>query len=209
MHKLTDYRCPLVAILRGLTTDDATTVGAILFEAGFRLIEVPLNREGACAAITSLKRIAPSDAMVGGGTVLKPEDVDAVAEAGGEFIVSPNCVPAVIRQATDRGMLALPGVCTPTEAFAALDAGASGLKIFPAEMIPPSVVKAWRSVLPQDVYLIPVGGIHPNNIAAYVDAGASGFGIGGQLYRPGVDPSTLRRAAEAFMSARQPLLPSH
>lgn len=209
MNKLTDYRCPLVAILRGLTVEDAVSTGTILFEAGFRLIEVPLNRAGAAEAISALVKMAPSDALIGGGTVLSVDDADAVADAGGQFIVSPNCVPSVIRHAVDRNMLALPGVCTPTEAFAALDAGADGLKLFPAEMIPPAVVKALRSVVPPEIYLLPVGGIHPNNLAVYVDAGASGFGIGGQLYRPGVDPATLRRAAEAFMSARQALLPSH
>lgn len=209
MHKLNDYRCPLIAILRGLTVEDSGAVGGILFDAGFRLIEVPLNRAGAPGAIRALSEMAPRDAMVGGGTVLSVKDVDAVKEAGGKFIVSPNCVPEVIRRAVELDMLALPGVCTPTEAFTALDAGAHGLKLFPAEMIPPSVVKALRSVVPQDIYLLPVGGIHPNNIAAYVDAGANGFGIGGQLYRPGIDLVTLRRAADAFMNARQALLPSH
>lgn len=209
MHKLDDYRCPLIAILRGLSVEDSGTVGGILFDAGFRLIEIPLGRTGASGAIRTLAEMAPRDAMVGGGAVLSVKDVDAVKEAGGKFIVSPNCVPEVIRRAVDLDMLALPGVCTPTEAFAALDAGAHGLKLFPAEMIPPSVVKALRLVLPPETWLLPVGGIHPNNIAAYFDAGANGFGIGGQLYRPGIDLVTLRRAAEAFMNARQTLLPSH
>lgn len=206
MLNLDHYPCPLVAILRGLTPAEAPTLGAILFEAGFRLLEVPLNRPGALEAISALAAIAPADALIGGGTVLTRGDVDAVRHAGGRFMVSPNCEPDVIRHAVQDGMLALPGVATPTEAFRALDAGAHGLKLFPAEMIPPAVVKALRSVMPEKTLLLPVGGINPDNMAAYIDAGASGFGIGGQLFRPGMQADAVRRAAQLFSQARAALL---
>lgn len=198
--------CPLVAILRGLTPAEAPTIGRILFDAGFRMLEVPLNRPGAIDAIRSLQRGAPDDALIGAGTVLTVEDVEAVKEAGGRLIVSPHCAPDVISHAAKCGMIALPGVATPTEAFQALAAGAHGLKLFPAEMISPAAVKALRSILPLDTPLFPVGGIQPHNMAAYVAAGASGFGIGGSLYQPRIDELAIKRAAEAFMSARRNLL---
>lgn len=198
--------CPLVAILRGLTPVEAPVVGRILFDAGFRILEVPLNRPGAIEAIQALLRIAPADALIGAGTVLTVKDVDAVKEAGGRLIVSPHCETEVIAHAARWDMVALPGVTTPTEAFRALQAGAHGLKLFPAEMIPPSAVKAMRSILPTDTPLLPVGGIDPQSMAAYVAAGATGFGIGGQLYKPNIGEDALKRSAEAFMAARQMLL---
>lgn len=198
--------CPLVAILRGLTPAEAPKIGRILFDAGFRMLEVPLNRPGAIDAIHTLLRDAPDDALVGAGTVLSVQDVDAVKEAGGRLIVSPHCAPDVISHAAQHGMIALPGVATPTEAFQALAAGAHGLKLFPAEMIPPAAVKAIRSIMPVDTPLFPVGGIQPHNMAAYVAAGATGFGIGGSLYQPRIDEAAIRRAAEAFMTARRNLL---
>lgn len=206
MITLADDPLPLIAILRGLAPGEAPHVGQLLFDAGFRLLEVPLNRPGALESIQALRTIAPSDALVGGGTVLTVEDVDAIGEAGGQLIVSPNCEPEVISHAVRKGMLALPGVATPSEAFRALAAGAQGLKLFPAEMITPPVVKAWRSILPADTYLLPVGGIDPHNMTPYMEAGANGFGIGGQLYKPGIEPAMLKRAAESFMGARQTLL---
>ena len=206
MPLLENFPFPLVAILRGLTHAEVPTIGRILFEAGFRLIEVPLNRPGALDAIRALKEMAPEGSLIGAGTVLTRGDIDAVKHAGGQFMVSPNCEPDVIRYAVQNELLALPGVATPTEAFRALEAGAAGLKLFPAEMIPPAVVKSLRSVLPEQTSLLPVGGVTPANMAAYVDAGASGFGIGGQLYRPGTEPGTVQRAAEAFMQARAALM---
>ncbi len=200
------YPCPLVAILRGLTPAEAPMVGKVLFDADFRMLEVPLNRPGAIDAMHALLRMAPDDALVGAGTVLTANDVDAVKEAGGRLIVSPHCEPSVIEHAARHGMIALPGVATPTEAFRALQAGAHGLKLFPAEMITPATVKAIRSVLPVDTPLFPVGGIQPHNMAAYIAAGATGFGIGGQLYQPRIDEIALKRSAEAFMVARQNLL---
>jgi 2-dehydro-3-deoxyphosphogalactonate aldolase len=206
MFDLQTYSCPLVAILRGLPPAEATDIARTLFDAGFKLLEVPLNRPGACEAIRAISKIAPSDSVVGGGTMLNKDDVDAVYEAGGRLLVSPNCEPEVIRHAVDKGMLALPGVATPTEAFRALDAGAQGLKLFPAEMIPPAVVKAMRSVLPAHVHLMPVGGVNPTNMKAYFEAGATGFGIGSQLYQPGMTADAVAKSAAAFMQARQALL---
>lgn len=197
---------PLAAILRGLSPSEAPTVGSVLFDAGFRMLEVPLNRPGAIDAIQALIGIAPQDALIGGGTVLTTADVDAIRGAGGRLIVSPNCEPEVIAYAVQCAMIVLPGVATPTEAFQALAAGAHGLKLFPAEMITPAVVKALRSILPADTALFPVGGISPDNMAGYVSAGATGFGIGGQLYKPGIDEAGLRRAAQAFMRERERIL---
>lgn len=198
--------CPLIAILRGLTPAEAPAVGQALLDAGFRILEVPLNRPGAIEAMQALIAIAPTDALVGAGTVLKVEQAEAVKQAGGRLIVSPHCAPDVISYAAQNGMIAMPGVVTPTETFQALDAGAAGLKLFPAEMISPGAVKAIREVLPEDTPLFPVGGIRPENMAAYVAAGATGFGIGGQLYRQGMDEAAVKRAADAFMSARAVLI---
>lgn len=206
MEFLKPYPCPLVAILRGLTPSEAPMVARVLFAAGFRMLEVPLNRPGAIDAMRVLLDGAPDDAIIGAGTVLSVEDVDAVREAGGRLIVSPHCAEHVIAHAVERGMIALPGVATPTEAYRALQAGAHGLKLFPAEMILPATLKAIRSILPEGTPLLPVGGIHPHSMAAYVAAGATGFGIGGQLYRPRAGEAELKLAAEAFMSARQQLL---
>jgi 2-dehydro-3-deoxyphosphogalactonate aldolase len=206
MEFLKPFPCPLVAILRGLSPSEAPAVARILFGAGFRMLEVPLNRPGAIDAMRVLLDGAPDDAIVGAGTVLTVDDVDAVREAGGRLIVSPHCAEDVIARAAETGMVALPGVTTPTEAYRALQAGAHGLKLFPAEMITPAAVKAIRSIVPEGTPLLPVGGIHPHSMAAYMAAGATGFGIGGQLYRPRIDEAELRLAAEAFMSARQRLL---
>lgn len=198
--------CPLVAILRGLTPAEAPQVGRILFDAGFRILEVPLNRPGAIEAMQALLKRCPSDALIGAGTVLSVQEVDAVREAGGRLIVSPHCETDVIAHAVRYDMIAMPGVTTPTEAYRALKAGAQGLKLFPAEMIPPPAVKSMRSILPPGTPLFPVGGIRPHDMAAYIAAGATGFGIGGQLYHPGVDETALKRSASAFMTARQGLL---
>jgi 2-dehydro-3-deoxyphosphogalactonate aldolase len=208
MHTLDNYPCPLIAILRGLTTADARVVGQALFDSGFRLLEVPLNRPGALDAIRALLEIAPPDAIVGGGTVLNTADVDAIAAAGGQMVVSPDCNPDVIAHTVAKGLLSFPGVATPSEAFRALGAGAHGLKLFPAEMMPPGVIKSLRSVLPSEIPLLPVGGVRPETMQAYADAGATGFGIGSQLYRPGAALSALRSSADSFMSARAMILSS-
>ncbi len=194
---------PLVAILRGLAPADAEAAGAALFEAGFRLLEVPLNRPGALESIAILARMAPADAIVGGGTMLSVADVDAVYGAGGRLLVSPNCNPAVIARGAALGMLCAPGVATPTEAFDALAAGAQALKIFPAEMVGHAGLKAFKTVLPAATPLGPVGGVTPASMAAWVAAGATGFGIGGQLYAPGVPAPELGQRARAFVAAWQ------
>lgn len=195
------FELPLVAILRGLTPGDAPAVGAALFGAGFRLLEVPLNRPGALESIRVLAEMAPDDALVGGGTMLTVNDVDAVAAAGGRLFVSPNCRPAVIAHAAACGMLCAPGVATPTEAFDALDAGAHALKLFPAESIGVAGVKALRTVLPAGTPLWPVGGVTPEQLPAWKDAGASGAGIGSQLYAPGVALDALAQRAAAYAAA--------
>ena len=192
---------PLVAILRGITPGEAADIGDVLVEAGFRILEVPLNSPDPLRSIGIMQERFGDRALVGAGTVLSPARVDEVAAAGGKIIVMPHADVAVIRAAKAAGLYCLPGVSTPTEAFAALDAGADALKIFPAELIGPRVLKAWRAVLPKDLALLPVGGIEPGNMAAYVAAGANGFGIGGALYAPGRSPSDTATRAQAFAQA--------
>ena len=192
---------PLVAILRGVTPDEADSIAAVLVEAGFGAIEVPLNSPDPFASIEIIARLFGDQVLVGAGTVLEAHDVDKVAEAGARLVVAPNADHAVIERAVKLDLLAVPGVATPTEAFAALKAGASGLKLFPGEALGPDVLKAWRSVLPKETPLYPVGGITPERMAAYRRAGASGFGIGSALYKPGASVEDVRRAAQMFVKA--------
>jgi 2-dehydro-3-deoxyphosphogalactonate aldolase len=201
MMKLESFSLPLVAILRGLPPGDAAAIGATLFEAGFRLLEVPLNRPGAIEAIAELARIAPADALVGGGTILSPAHVDAVKGAGGRLYVSPHCDPELIRYAHEAGMLTLPGVATPSEAFAALRAGADGLKLFPAESLGCAGLRALKTVLPPGTHVWPVGGVKPDSMGEWVAAGATGFGIGSALYKPGMAASDLAPVARAYVEA--------
>ena len=191
---------PLVAILRGITPDEAEAVGDALVAAGWRLLEVPLNSPQPLRSIELLARRFPQ-ALVGAGTVRTSEEVRQVHAAGGRLVVSPHFDARVVEGARELGMLALPGVLTPSEAFAALAAGASALKLFPAEMIPPAAVKALRAVLPPQVLLMPVGGIAPATMAGYRAAGANGFGIGSALYKPGSDAAAVAQAAQAFADA--------
>ena len=191
---------PLVAILRGITPTEAVPVGTALVTAGWSLIEVPLNSPDPLASIAALARAFP-DALVGAGTVLKVEQVREVQAAGGELIVSPNFNAAVVQEAARLGLVCLPGVMTASEAFAALEAGATGLKLFPAEMITPAVLKALRAVLPVDAVLLPVGGIAPGNLRAWLEAGANGFGIGSALYTPGKDAHAIAASAMNFVAA--------
>jgi len=196
---LTDL--PLIAILRGLRPDTAEAVGLALVEAGFRIIEVPLNSPDPFRSIETLARTMPSDVLVGAGTVLDPEQVNGIRDVGGKLIVMPHGDLDVIRRAKENGMICAPGVATPTEAFAALKAGADAIKIFPAEGIPPAVVKAWRAVLPKDAIVLPVGGIKPDNMRPYVDAGANGFGLGSALFTPALSVEDIARNARSFASA--------
>lgn len=193
-------RMPLIAILRGVKPDESVAIGQALIGAEFGLIEVPLNSPDPWASIEALARNFP-EALIGAGTVLAPDDVRRVGEAGGELIVAPNLNPEVVQEAVRRGMVCLPGVMTPTEAFSALRAGATALKLFPAELIGPEGVKALRAVLPPQTRLFPVGGITPENLAGYCHAGAAGFGIGSALYRPGVTAAEVAPRAHAFASA--------
>jgi 2-dehydro-3-deoxyphosphogalactonate aldolase len=192
---------PLVAILRGVKPDEAEAIAAPIVEAGFGAIEVPLNSPEPLASIAILARRFGERIVIGAGTVLEPYEVDDVAEAGARLVVAPNADRAVIERAAKLKLVSLPGVATMTEAFAALKAGASGLKLFPGEAIPPEVVRAWRSVLPKATPLLPVGGITPERIAPYRRAGADGFGIGSALYKPGASVDKVARAAEAFVKA--------
>ena len=191
---------PLVAILRGIAPKDAAAIGDVLYAAGFRIIEVPLNSPQPADSIRTLRDHLPADTIVGAGTVLDPAAVKQVADAGGELIVMPHADVTVIRTAKERGLFCVPGVATPTEAFAALAAGADALKAFPAEMLTPPVIKAWRAVLPK-VAILPVGGITPQSMAAYVAAGAAGFGLGSALYKPGATPAEVAATARNFVEA--------
>ena len=192
---------PLVAILRGLSLDVAVPIGQALFDAGFRLLEVPLNRPQALECIEALCRIAPPDALVGAGTVLSVDAVESVHAAGGRLLVAPNMQPEVIARGAALGMVCAPGVGTATEAFTALGAGAHALKLFPAEVWGPAGLKALASVLPAGTPLWPVGGITPESIATWVAAGATGFGIGGQLFRPGSSAVEVNAVGRRFMAA--------
>ncbi|MDP3413566.1 MAG: 2-dehydro-3-deoxy-6-phosphogalactonate aldolase [Polaromonas sp.] len=191
---------PLVAILRGLRPDEALPVGQALLATGWRLIEVPLNSPQPLQSIEAMAAALPT-ALIGAGTVLSAAQVRDVHAAGGQLVVSPNFDPDVVREAVRLGMVCLPGVMTATEAFAALQAGATGLKLFPAEMMAPAALKALRAVLPGPTLLLPVGGITPGNMAAWRAAGASGFGIGSALYAPGMTAAQVAENAMEFIAA--------
>ncbi len=191
---------PLVAILRGLTPDEAPAIGDALTQTGFGLLEVPLNSPRPLESITLMAKAYP-DALVGAGTVLTPRQVQQVHDAGGQLIVSPNANVAVIHAAVRLGMVCLPGIATPTEAFSALDAGAQGLKLFPAEGASPAVLKAMLAVLPAGTLMVPVGGISTSNMAPWLAAGAHGFGLGSALYKPGKSADAVRQDANAFVAA--------
>lgn len=193
--------CPLVAIVRGVTPDEAVAIGEAVFEAGIRIIEVPLNSPDPLASIALLAQRFGDEALVGAGTVLTAEDVAAVREAGGRLIVSPNTDPAVIKTTVEAKMVSCPGMFTPSEAFAALASGAQALKLFPAEAASPKAVKAMRAVLPKHVRLLVVGGVTPQSVAGWIDAGADGFGLGGALYSAGQGAAETLEKARAFVAA--------
>jgi len=195
--------CGLIAILRGLRPHEAVAIGHALYDAGFRVIEVPLNSPDPLRSIRLLRQVLPADAVIGAGTVLRPEACADIAAAGGQLVVMPHSDAAVIRAAKAAGLACAPGVATPTEAFAAMAAGADVLKMFPAEAIGPAGLKAWRAVLTPPVAIVPVGGITPDDVAPYVAAGASGVGLGSALYRPGDSAQQVAQQAEAFVRAWQ------
>ena len=191
---------PLVAILRGITEAEIEATGDMLVEAGFRLIEVPLTSPNAFASIGRLvKRVGP-DIVVGAGTVRTPAQLHQLVDCGGRLMVTPHGDVALIRAAKALGLYALPGVATPTEGFAAIDAGADGLKIFPADTLAPSTLRAWRTVT-GDTLLCPTGGIEPPAMKGYVAAGASGFGLGSALYKPGGSLADTQQRAAGFVRA--------
>lgn len=192
---------PLVAILRGLTPTEAEPVAHTLYQAGFRLIEVPLNSPDPFTSIARIRQCLPDDALVGAGTVLEASDVSRLQAIGGELVVMPHADTSVISAAKALGLICMPGIVTPTEALAALKAGANALKLFPAELVTPAIMKAMRPILPKGTRLFPVGGITPDTMAPFLATGASGFGLGSALYSPGVSLAQLSRQAECFVAA--------
>ena len=192
--------CPLVAILRGVTPDEAEAVGDAVYGAGIRIIEVPLNSPDPLVSIERLARRLGDRALVGAGTVLEPEDVARVRDSGGRLIVSPDTNPDVISAAAAAGLVSCPGYYTPSEGFAALRAGAHGLKLFPAESATPAVLKGQLAVLPKGVPVIVVGGITPDNMRPWLDAGATGFGLGSGLYKPGQSAAETAEKARAYVA---------
>lgn len=192
---------PLIAILRGLKPDEAVAVGEAVVAAGFRCLEVPLNSPEPLESIRRLRAALDGRALVGAGTVLTVAAAREVAQAGGQLIISPNTDTDVIRETKTLGLLSLPGFFTPSEAFAALQAGADALKLFPAEIAGPRGLKAVRAVLPVATRVYPVGGVDPDSMGQWLAAGASGFGIGSAVFKPGQSPEEVGRNAAAFVSA--------
>lgn len=194
---------PYIAILRGIEPEQAAEAAAIMLECGFRYLEVPLNSPSPFLSIQRMKEVIGGRGYVGAGTVLTTRQVDQVAECGGQLIISPNYDPAVIRYTRQCGLISLPGVATPSEAFSAVANGASALKLFPAEMINTSVIKALRAVLPPEIQCLPVGGIQPDTaqLKRYIQAGANGFGLGSGLFQAGMSLAQLRERAMAYQQA--------
>ncbi len=192
---------PLIAILRGVTPEAATDVAEALFDAGFVCVEVTLNSPSPLESITAIRARFDARILVGAGTVLTPQDVRSAADAGAQIIISPNSDRPVIEETKAAGLVSLPAFLTPSEAFAALAAGADALKMFPAEAASPAALKALRAVLPDGVGLFPVGGVEADGMAPWRAAGATGFGVGGAIYRAGMSPGEVRSRAAAFVAA--------
>ena len=206
MSAVEDFRlyfaeCPLVGIVRGVTSDEAEAIAQALYDGGIRIIEVPLNSPEPLESIRIIAGRFGDRVLVGAGTVLDPADVSRVAQAGGRLVVSPNTNAAVIGATVAAGLVSSPGYFTPSEAFEAIRAGAHAIKLFPAEAASPAVVKSQRAVLPKDVPLIVVGGVTPESSPGWMAAGADGFGLGGGLYKPGQDPQTTLEKARAYVAA--------
>ncbi len=193
--------CGVIAILRGVTSDEVVEIASALHEAGIRVVEVPLNSPEPFISIRRLADAFAGRLVCGAGTVLNLGDIDRLKFHGGTISVSPDCNPAVIARAVELGLEPLPGVYTPTEAFAAIRAGARHLKLFPAEAAGPHVIKAWRAVLPRHLKIYAVGGVTPANMQSWIDGGAAGFGIGSNIYKPGRSILQVSEAASAFVSA--------
>jgi 2-dehydro-3-deoxyphosphogalactonate aldolase len=193
-------QCPLIGIVRGVTPDEAEAIGDAIFDAGIRIIEVPLNSPDPLKSIEKLAAKFGDRALVGAGTVFTPANVEDVQAVGGRLIVSPHVNAAVIRAAAAANLVSCPGYFTPTEAFAALDAGATALKLFPAEGASPAVLKAQLAVIPKDVPIFAVGGISPDNMQPWLAAGATGFGLGSGLYKPGQSAAETAEKARAYVA---------
>ena len=194
-------RCPLVAILRGVQPAEAESIGFVLERAGVRIVEVPLNSPNPLESISILSRAFGSRMLVGAGTLTKPSQVADVAAAGGGFIVTPHADTTIVRTAKAAGLMAMPGFFNPTEAFALLDAGADAIKLFPAEVLGPPMLKALGAVLPKATIVIPVGGVDAHAVAPWMDAGALGLGVGSSIYKPGDDAAIVEKKARALLSA--------
>jgi 2-dehydro-3-deoxyphosphogalactonate aldolase len=200
--KIRDYlqQCPLVGIIRGVRAEDVEATGAAIFDAGIRIIEVPLNSPDPLASIRKLVACLGDRALIGAGTVLNPGQVAEVKEAGGRLIVSPNTNQSVIRATVAAGLISCAGYFTPSEAFTAIEAGAHALKFFPAEAATPAVVRAQKAVLPKDVPVIVVGGVKPDSLQPWLEAGADAFGLGSGLYKPGRSPAETAEKARAYVA---------
>jgi 2-dehydro-3-deoxyphosphogalactonate aldolase len=203
LHRYLD-ECPLVAIIRGVLPEEAEAIGEAIYEGGIRIIEVPMNSPEPLKSIELLATRFGERALVGAGTVVDPVDVARVRDAGGRLIVAPNTDVGVISAAASADMVSNPGYFTPSEAFAALEAGATALKLFPAEGATPSVLKAQLAVLPKDVTVLIVGGIKPDNMRPWLDAGAKGFGLGSGLYKPGQASGDTLERARAYVAGLKP-----
>lgn len=194
-------RAPVLAVLRGVTPEEAPAVGDALIEAGLTILEVTLDSP---SPFESLRRLADrygDRALIAAGTVLKADQAAAAAAAGAQMIVAPNFAPAVVAATRAAGVISCPGVMTPSEAFAALDAGADALKLFPGDALAPKAVKGLRAVLPKDARLIVTGGVDEANARDFIEAGADGVGVGSALFAPGRPPATIRDSAERFLAA--------
>jgi 2-dehydro-3-deoxyphosphogalactonate aldolase len=198
LHRYLD-ECPLVAIIRGVSPADAEAIGEAVQAGGIRIIEVPLNSPEPLTSIELLAKRFGDSMLVGAGTVLTSDQVQQVKDAGGRIIVSPNTNVEVVAAAAQARLVSSPGYFTPSEAFAAIEAGATSLKLFPAEGASPSVLKAHLAVLPRGIPLLPVGGIAPDNMRPWLDAGASGFGLGSGLYKPGQSAADTLKKARAYV----------
>lgn len=202
-------RCPVIAILRGIRPDEAESIGDALEQAGVAIVEVPLNSPDPFHSIETLAHVFGDRMLIGAGTLTDPVQVTEVARAGGRLIVTPHADLSIVRAAKQAGLFAVPGFFNPTEAFALLKAGADAIKLFPAEVLGPSMLKALRAVLPKDAVVIPVGGIDARSIPAWSASGAEGFGAGSSIYTPGDDADTVRQKAGALLNAVRTFTTSH
>jgi 2-dehydro-3-deoxyphosphogalactonate aldolase len=202
LHRYLD-ECPLIAIIRGVTPEEAEAIGDAVQEGGIRIIEVPLNSPDALKSIELLAKKFGDSMLVGAGTVLAARQVQDVKDAGGRIIVSPDTNTEVIATSADAGLVSSPGYFTPSEAFAAIRAGAHALKLFPAEAASPAVLKAQLAVIPREIPVLAVGGVKPDNMRPWLDAGATGFGLGGGLYQPGQSAADTLAKAKAYVAGVQ------